>query len=192
MKILICGDSFAADWQVKYPKEKGWPNLVAEDHIMTNLAQAGCSEYKIYQQLNSVNLNDFDKILISHTSPYRVYIKHHPVHSNDLLHSNSDLIYTDLKEHAKTDKSLASIIDYFEKYFDLDHAIFVHNLICRQIDEMTNNYDVTHLSNLDWSGLYQFLNMLNFEYLFKNRRGSMNHYDQMGNLEIYNKLKSVL
>jgi hypothetical protein len=192
MKILITGDSFAADWQVKYPKEKGWPNLVAEDHTVTNLAQAGCSEYKIYQQLNSVNLNDFDKILISHTSPYRVYIKRHPVHSNDPLHSNSDLIYTDLKEHAKTDKSLAFIIDYFEKYFDLDHAIFVHNLICRQIDETTNNYDVTHLSNLDWSGLYQFPNMLNFEYLFKNRRGLMNHYDQLGNLEIYNKLKSVL
>ena len=50
MKILICGDSFAADWTVKYPGQ-GWPNMLAEIHEVTNLAQAGCSEYKILKQL---------------------------------------------------------------------------------------------------------------------------------------------
>ena len=29
MNILICGDSFAADWTVKYAGQ-GWPNLLAQ------------------------------------------------------------------------------------------------------------------------------------------------------------------
>jgi len=48
MKILICGDSFAADWTVKYPGQ-GWPNMLAQQHEIVNLAQAGCSEYKIFK-----------------------------------------------------------------------------------------------------------------------------------------------
>jgi hypothetical protein len=59
-KLLICGDSFAADWTVKV-KEKGWVNLLAQDYKVTNLAQAGCSEYKILKQLQSVNLDKFDR-----------------------------------------------------------------------------------------------------------------------------------
>jgi hypothetical protein len=55
MNLLICGDSFAADWTVKYPGE-GWPNLMSKIHNVTNLAQAGCGEYKVLKQLESVNL----------------------------------------------------------------------------------------------------------------------------------------
>ena len=105
MNILIVGDSFAADWTVKY-KGIGWPNMLSKRHNVTNLAQAGCSEYKIYKQLLSVNLDDFDYIIASHTSPYRIYVTEHPVHSMDKLHNDCDLIYTDLKEHSKRDKKL--------------------------------------------------------------------------------------
>ena len=56
MHLLIIGDSFAADWSVKYADKKGWPNFLAEKYSVTNLAQAGCSEYKIKKQLDSVNL----------------------------------------------------------------------------------------------------------------------------------------
>ena len=101
MKVLICGDSFAADWTVKYTG-KGWPNLIAENYTVTNLAQAGCSEYKIYLQLASANLDQYDAIIVSHTSPNRLPVEVHPVHSNDPLHKNSDLIYTDLKGHIDT------------------------------------------------------------------------------------------
>ena len=47
--ILIIGDSFAADWTVKYPTVVGWPNLLAKNYNVVNLAQAGAGEYKIYQ-----------------------------------------------------------------------------------------------------------------------------------------------
>jgi hypothetical protein len=48
-KILICGDSFAADWSKKY-NSIGWVNMIENDHIITNIAEAGVSEYKIYKQ----------------------------------------------------------------------------------------------------------------------------------------------
>ncbi len=43
-KLLIAGDSFAADW---LSGESGWPNLLANEYDVTNVAQAVCSEYKI-------------------------------------------------------------------------------------------------------------------------------------------------
>ena len=48
--ILICGDSFAADWTKKY-NGNGWVNMLCNDFNITNVAEAGVSEYKIYQQL---------------------------------------------------------------------------------------------------------------------------------------------
>ena len=50
MKILIAGDSFAADWKIKH-SGNGWVNMLSNDYDVTNIAQAGASEYKIYQQL---------------------------------------------------------------------------------------------------------------------------------------------
>lgn len=191
MNILICGDSFAADWTVKYSGQ-GWPNMIANDYNVTNLAQAGCSEYKIYKQLTSIDLNQFDKIIISHTSPYRIPIKIHPVHAKDLLHKNSDLIYTDIKEHSKTNTNLSSIIDFFENYFDIESSLFVHNLICEKIDKITKSIPTIHLTNSDWNGLYLFDNMLNFEYLFKSNRGLINHYDEKGNQIIYRAIKNMV
>jgi hypothetical protein len=35
MKILIIGDSFAADWSVKYNDYAGWPNLLAQTLVLT-------------------------------------------------------------------------------------------------------------------------------------------------------------
>ena len=89
-KILICGDSFAADWTVKYNDYLGWPNLLAQNYNVKNIAQAGVGQFKIYKQLQSVNIKDFDVVISSYTSPYRVHTYNHPVHSNDLLHKNCD------------------------------------------------------------------------------------------------------
>jgi hypothetical protein len=191
MKILICGDSFAADWTVKYPG-KGWPNLVAEKYQVTNLAQAGCGEYKIYKQLMSVNLSQFDKIIVSHTSPYRLHVEKHPVHFKDLLHQNSDLIYTDLKEHSKTNKTLLPIIEYFENYFNEDFAKFTHTLICEKIDQLLQGHTALHLIHLDWNDLYKFDNMLNFQHLFKPNKGFMNHYNDSDNQSIMEVLEQYI
>ena len=193
MNLLICGDSFAADWTVKY-NDIGWPNMLANDHKITNLAQAGCSEYKIYKQLVSVNLTEYDAIIISHTSSNRIHVKSHPVHANDLLHKHSDLIYTDIVEHSKSNKSLKPIVDYFENYFDLEYAIFVHTTICEKIEKHLNQFSglVIHIATLPWDDLYYFNNMLSFEHLFKNHRGFMNHYNLRGNEIAYETIKTIL
>jgi hypothetical protein len=99
-KILICGDSFAADWSKKY-EGKGWVNMIENDHVITNIAEAGVSEYKIYKQLISFDLTQFDLVIVAHTSPYRVVTRLHPVHYNNSLHKHADLLFGDIEYHYK-------------------------------------------------------------------------------------------
>lgn len=183
-KILICGDSFAADWTVKYSGE-GWPNLLAKDYSVTNLAQAGCSEYRIYRQLTSTDLSQYDCIIVFHTSPNRLYTKSHPVHHGDILHQNSDLLYSDIKEHSKDNPSLLPIIEYFEKYFDLEHAHFIHNLLCEKIENLLLPYNVIHATGIDWFGLHVFNGMLDFSKKSITNKGYANHFDLQGNKFVY-------
>ena len=192
-KILICGDSFAADWTVKYPGQ-GWPNLLAKQFDTTNLAQAGCSQYKIYLQLKSANLEEYDAIIISHTSPNRLYVTEHPIHHSDILHRNSDLIYADIINRDSAPK-LKPIVDYFERYFDLDNAEFVHNLLCKEIEEVvlcSARHKVIHMTGFDWDRLYQFDNMINFSDLMRSNRGIMNHFNDAGNQIVFKSVSDLI
>lgn len=194
MKILICGDSFSADWTVKY-QGKGWPNLLADRHLVVNRAQAGCSQYRIYQQILSQPLDQYDAVLVSHTSPNRIYVKEHPVHKNDPLHRNADLIYTDICEHAKKQPELECIVEFYARYFDLEYAAFTHNLICEKIDHLFENYagKVIHTTNLPRDGLYIFKDMVDFTHLMdKKYKGLMNHYNNEANFIVYNTLIGIL
>jgi len=193
MKILISGDSFAADWQLA-KNVSGWPNLLANDFDVLNIAQAGCSEYKIYKQLSSVDLSCFDSIVIAHTSPNRLYVKNHPVHSSSILHKNSDLIYTDIKEHASVDGSLLPIVDYFENYFDVEYAEFVHTLICKEIDSLLSSYEgkVIHLTGFEWENLYQFTDMKVFASIVIHDCSFANHFDYNGNETVYQTIKNMI
>ena len=104
--------------------------MLSNNYDVTNIAQAGVSEYKIYQQLINHDTTKYDKIIISHTSEYRIPVVKHPIHSKDILHSNCDLIYTDIKEHEDNPK-IKCIVDFYENYFHVDNAIFTHTLIYR-------------------------------------------------------------
>jgi len=179
MKILICGDSFAADWTVKH-KGTGWPNMLANLYQVTNLAQAGCSEYKILKQIQSVDLFEYDKIIVWHTSPYRIYVEEHPTHNKDVLHKNCDFIYSDVK--AQQSKELTPIIDYFEKYFSFEYADFVHSLICKQIDELLEPVK---------DKVIQIPQMINFDHLTKPNQG-LNHFDTDGNQIVFNELVKII
>lgn len=189
-KLLICGDSFAADWTVKY-KGYGWVNLLEQNYKITNLAQAGCSEYKILKQLQSVEKHKFDMVLVSHTSPYRLYVKEHPIHK-DALHKNSCLLYTDIIEHLPNNTHLQPIADYFNKYFDLEYAEHIHNLLLKEIDYYCGIEKTLHISHISWKGLYRFHNFLNFNDIFEKYRGSMNHYTEQGNEIVYERVLTKL
>ena len=161
MKLLIVGDSFAADWSVKYPDVFGWPNLLANNHTVTNLAQAGVSEYRILQQLLSVDLDQFDIVLVVHTSPYRVVTRKHPVHHADVLHGNADLLFTDIEYHAGwykkfTNRALRSAYEWFLYHFDTEYQETVYHLIIDKINSILKHKPVvtivTPLCPLDVQG----------------------------------------
>lgn len=186
MKILIAGDSFAADWSVKYDVT-GWPNLLADQHEVTNVAQAGCGEYKILQQLKNQNLSEYDAIIVSHTSPYRLHVDEHPIHKNDPLHYNSDFIYADIVEHG-----LRDVEEFYKKYFDMEYARDIHRLICKEIDYVTLPYHPIHITHSDWSELYQFTKMIDFSKVNKKNSGFANHYSNAGNVAVFEELRSRL
>jgi hypothetical protein len=183
-KILISGDSFAADWTKKYDGQ-GWVNMLENDYDVTNIAQAGVSEYKIYKQIKNINHHDYDEIIISHTSAYRIPVEVHPIHSKDILHHNCDFIYSDIKEH-KNNPDVKCIIDLYEKYFHIEYALFTHELILKEIKELCPNaINITFFNSFN-------KNSIQLENVFLENKGNMNHLNKKGNKIIYNKIKKLI
>lgn len=189
IKVLILGDSFSSDWTVKYPGQFGWPNMLGNDFDVVNCAQAGVSEYKIWKQLISQELTQYSHIIISHTSPYRIPVETNPLHKNDILHSACDFIYEDVK--GSEDPSLTSVVEYFEKYFDMEYARFVCQLIVDKeifyLQPFSKN--TLHLTKFSEINL-PVENVINFDNLFKRHRGPMNHFTTQGNEKMYQDIKN--
>ena len=189
MKLLICGDSFSYD----HNNLLSWPSLIKQQYTVTNLSQCGCGEYKIYKQLMSKDFNQFDKILICHTSPNRLYINNQYVLHDSDTHQYSDLLFADAED--KKDKSnIAKIAyDYFVSIFDSEYYAHIHNLICADIDNITKQKEVIHVTHFDYSSLYQFDNKLvNCYNIWTQHRGDINHYDVVGNKIIFEKIVDLL
>jgi hypothetical protein len=193
MKILIAGDSFAADWTVKYPDQKGWPNLLAERFDVKNIAQAGVSEYRIYQQIMSVeNLYEYDFCIISHTSPHRSVTRHHPVHASDSLHQHADLMLNDINYHLHTlkgmfNRSLRAASDYIKYHYDIEFHETIYNLLKKEIDEKLLKNNTISISDL----LFKLNNNeqdLNLHELQTQYPGKINHFSIQGNQLIFQKL----
>lgn len=184
MRVLIVGDSFAADWSRKYPSKKGWPNLLAERYQTINLAQAGCSEYRIYQQLVSTDLNNYDLIIVSHTSPYRIYTEHNPLRNQDLLHHHCDLIYSDIGALAKHHSDYADVKVYFEKFFSLEYAEFCYVMTREKINKLLENRRTIQIAHVELPGTVD----LDFSHEFKSNPGIINHYNNVGNNNVFHAL----
>lgn len=184
MNILVCGDSFSADWSAKYPNCKGWTNLLSENYTIKNNSQAGCSEYKIYKQLCREDVSLYDIIIISHTSPYRIPVERHPILYNDCLHKNADLIYTDIK--SQNNPNLKCITNYFENYFDLEYADFIHKLIIKEELNCIKDIPCLHLSFYNSEIFKNFKNFYCFNKIVKNHKGLINHLSPKGNKKLMN------
>jgi hypothetical protein len=184
-KLLITGDSFAADWTKKY-EGIGWVNMLCKDFDVTNIAQAGVSEYKIHKQLSSQDVTQYDYVLVSHTSPYRIPIIEHPIHLNDTLHKDCDLIYSDIKEHVKN--PIAKIaVDFYENIFYPEYFIYTYELMMNQIQiEYPNAINVTFFNN------FKNDKVVGFEDIYLNNKGLINHMNNKGNKTIYNKIKNLI
>jgi hypothetical protein len=183
MNMLICGDSFSVG-----SSKHSWANLLKQNFNVVNLSQAGCSEYRILKQLESVDLKKFDKIVVNHTSPYRIYIKEHPIHKNDTLHHSCDLIYSDVASYADND-IMRIAKEYFENIFDMDYAKDIYKIMLSAIDNLTANNDTMHCSHLEWDYLYLFKKFLNLNDIWTSNKGEFNHYSIEGNKIIYQTIK---
>lgn len=170
MKILIIGDSFATKYNGPY---LGWAEMLEQQYIVTNLAQAGVGEYKILKQLQSVNVDVFDCVIISHTSPYRIHTLYHPLHTQG-FHKNCDFIYEDIKGR------LPDVENFFSKYFDLDYAENIYNLIRKEIDSL-----LEHTLVIDTE-------QLGLQKLFKQERGEVQHLTEKANIVFYDRLRQYI
>ena len=184
--LLIVGDSFACDWSKKYKGVKGWPNLLDKNYNITNIAEAGVSEYKIYLQLKSQNLSKFDKIIVSHTSAYRIPIQEHPIHKGDLLHNKCDIIFSDVKEHIHN-PVMKTAYDFYSEIFYPDYFIFINTLIFNEIYKLSSN--AVHITFFD--NFYDE-SVKKMENIFLNHKGNINHLDETGNLIVYNQISEYL
>ena len=170
MNILIIGDSFATKYNGAYP---GWAELLEQKHTVTNLAQAGVGEYKILKQLQSVTASDYDCVIVSHTSPYRIHTLHHPLHKEG-FHKNCDFIYEDVRNR------LPDVEKFFTEYFDLDYAIYIYRCI---YDDITLKLKESRVIDTEELGIKK---------LFSKHRGNVQHLTQEGNIIFYKRIKEKL
>jgi hypothetical protein len=179
--LLIAGDSFSADWTTKY-KGRGWVNMLENDFEVTNISQAGVSEYKIYLQLKSQDLSKFDNVIVSHTSAYRIPIQEHPIHKGDLLHDNCDIIFSDISEHLNN-PIMKTAYDFYSDIFYPEYFCFVNDLIYKEIYNLIPSG--LHITFFD---SFYPTEVLKFENVFLNNRGVINHLNDVGNNIIYEKI----
>lgn len=181
--ILIAGDSFAAKWPFA---KLGWVDILSHRHNVTNLAMAGCGEYKILKQIQSVDLSKFDLIIVSHTSPSRIHTPEHPLHKEG-FHKNCDLLANDIIDRSNWfNPSLKAAQGYFKYHYDDNYQIDIYNLIRRSILDTINKKPYLSLTHTDISrDLTIESDCLDFSDLWKRERGPINHYTIAGNRIIY-------
>ena len=185
MKLLIAGDSFATKSSTL---SVSWMELLATKYNVTNIAQAGISEYKILKQLRSINLNDFDRVIVCHTSPSRIHTNNHPLHKSG-LHKDCDLILNDLVGHFQPfNTSLQTAKNFFKYHYDEEYQLDIYNLIRQEIKDMIviPYISMTHLDIA--SALTIEENNLDFSALWAKERGTINHYTEYGNKVIFERV----
>ena len=185
MRILIAGDSFAARW----PGKRGWVDKLANRYDVTNIAQCGVSEYKIWKQLEKIDHTKFNIVIVSHTNPYRVHTPEHPLHKTE-LHANCDLIANDIMGRLSfLNSSLRAAQGYMKYHFDEDYYIDIYKLMRLKIlDMITAKYiSMSHLK------LSKHLTVepdhMDFYNTWKRHRGNYCHYDDKGNNVVFNFIK---
>jgi hypothetical protein len=186
-KVLVAGDSFASDW---YSGDEWWRQL---PYTVTNVAQAGASEYKILKSLASVR--EYDAVIIFHTSPTRIYAANgNLLHKNSDTHKNSCYVINDvLNKRGPIKRAMENFVKYF---YNDDFANYMHVKICEDIVSKTHGIPTIHASGFNYSGIFEFDNFVSAQDLFETYRGKTCHLTTNGNRylaeRICKKLTSLL
>ena len=188
MKIALFGDSFGV--QKMEEEFDSWVTMLNKHIDIDNFCKSGIGEYKILKQIQQTDLSVYDKVLITHTSPNRVYVKFNPLHQDSQYHKDCDIIYSDIENNS--DKfSIAGQL-YFKHIFDFEYAKDIHIMICKEIEKLINHKISMHITHFDYNELYNFPDMINFYPLFLKNRGTVNHYNKKGNITVFQTLLDKL
>ena len=164
--------------------------MLQAHYKVTNLAQAGISEYKILKQLRSISLDSFDTVLICHTSPYRVHTKN-SIHKTE-LHKDCDLLYSDIESRRWSFNPLiSSAYGYFMHHYDIEYYEDIYCLFRKELDCLTSNITTLHIDHFDTPAVIE-RNRLDLSQLWKLNKGNINHYSEQGNYLAYNRIKGKL
>jgi len=186
MKILLLGDSFGADWTVKYPDQLGWPNLLSKQYPVDNRCQAGSSEFRIQSQLNKYLLDDVTHCIVVHTSPYRLPVEHNPLHKCDCLHHSCDFIYSDVAE--SNNSQVNCVKEYYEKYFFDEFFLYVHQLIVSDISGILKEKSIPSLHITFFDNSNEKID-INYNKLFVKSPGVMNHLSLEANKQVFDDMQ---
>jgi hypothetical protein len=183
--LLIVGDSFSS---AELSGDSGWPVLLDQNFNITNFSSPGIGEYKILQKLKSAMLEQYELIIISHTSPNRLHSVANPLYPPGHLYRSSDIIFSDAESKIHQVHLAKDIVNYYKYIFDSDYYNFIHTCCCQEIDQITKNNKVLHITHFEWHGLYQFDKLINFHNFWLDNRGSIAHYTKEANQIIYKTL----
>lgn len=189
VKVLIAGDSFAAPWS-ENASYLGWTELLSKEFDVTNVAQAGVGEYKIFKQLESANT--FDTVIVSHTSYSRVHTNN-SLH-NTALHQHCDLIYQDVvSKNDLFDSKRRSARLWFEHHYDDEYQKDIYRLLRSRINQLLTDKNYISISHLEVAKSFIIEDQhIDFSEFWNNNRGSVNHYTEQGNKTVFKILKERL
>lgn len=176
MRIFVFGDSFAAD-------PTGWARML--DGEVSNFAENGIGEYKIYKGLQTF-LN-FDKAIVCHTSPWRVHTRIHPVHKNNPTRFNNDFMLNDVEYHSKINKDMEVVHEYLKNYYDPEYQEDTYRLFVNELMRISNTIHITFHEPTDTKQI-----TYNFNSIYKEHPGEINHMSEEGNKIIAEKVQALL
>lgn len=177
-KLLICGDSFSCH------EKFSWAHKFSEIYNTTNLSAAGSSEYRIWKKVSNAKLTEVDKIIICHTSPYRIYTENFRFKYSNGRYSECDLIYSDVENKSTPESKMISW--FFENVFSLDQAKLNHFLLVENCIKATP--DALHITFFD----VNIPGVINLNQYWKKYPGTINHLSPAGNDLIFDILKNTI
>lgn len=176
-RLLVVGDSFAASNHAD-----SWTQQLNCNANVVGLA--GASEYRILQCLETQQL-DYDKIVVVHTSPNRIYVEQNPYYENSDTHVNCDLLYNDVKSRLP-DEFAKNVCWWFKNIFSIEHASYIHKLMIERSQQLVP--DALHLTFFD----IHYDGVENWHNTWKANTGNINHMNVKGNKLVAARVNKLL
>jgi hypothetical protein len=115
-------------------------------------------------------------------------VREHPLHKEG-FHKDCDLLFNDIDRFSVPGSNLDVAKKWFINYYDDDYQLDIYKLLRNKIN------DIIHIPYISMSHIEVLKDMvienthLDFSGLWSTTRGTCNHYNDIGNRFIFNKLK---